>query len=202
MSEIYAISDDVLSPDGLIVAHAREILQSGVKFYQYRCKKAVKNEAAAREILALCEAVGAKFIVNDDLEFAARIGAKCAHIGRGDGSVARAREILGDGAFIGVSCYGDLELALRAQDAGAAYAAFGSVFESPTKPGAPRVSLEILARAKEILEIPVCAIGGINARNIAELSALKIDLVAVVSAIYKPLLIPENIAALKNAMKF
>ena len=76
------------------------------------------------------------------------------------------------------------------------------MFESPTKPGAPRVSLEILARAKEILEIPVCAIGGINTRNIAELSALKIDLVAVVSAIYKPLLISENIAELKNAMKF
>ncbi|QCD44572.1 thiamine phosphate synthase [Campylobacter mucosalis] len=198
MSEIYALSDDILSPDELILSHAEQILKSGIKLYQYRNKKAVKNEQIARELLSMCENFGAKFIINDDADFAYKIGAKCLHIGKGDSSLSYARRLLGDDAFIGVSCYDSLDLAIRAEQNGANYVAFGAVFPSLTKPNTTRVGLETLKKAKEILKIPVCAIGGIDTSNISQILALNIDYIAIVRAIYEPKSISENLLNLQH----
>ncbi|CAD7286309.1 thiamine phosphate synthase [Campylobacter suis] len=201
MSEIYALSDDILSPDEFIINHAREILKSGIKLYQYRCKKENKNEKIALELLSLCQEFGAKFIINDDVEFAKKIGANSVHIGKDDDSLIKAREILGKDAFIGVSCYDDLDLALKAEQNGASYVAFGAVFPSLTKPNTTSVSLETIKKAKQILKIPVCVIGGINASNIAQLIELKVDYIAIVRAIYEPNTITKNIENLQKASR-
>lgn len=192
MAQIYAISDDILTPDETILEQAREILECGVKYFQYRSKKPIKNENLACELLGLCDDFGAKFIINDDVVLAKKIGAKCVHIGKDDGDIKATREILGQDAFIGVSCYNDINLALAAQREGASYVAFGSVFLSPTKPNALRCLPETIIKAKEILDIPVCAIGGINAQNIDRILALEVDLIAVISALYQPESISEN----------
>ena len=198
MAEIYAISDDILMPENLALEYAREILECGVKFFQFRSKKAVKNEKLASEILNLCEKFGAKFIVNDDVKFAKKIGAKAVHLGKDDENIKEAFEILGKDAYVGVSCYNDISLAINAAKNGASYAAFGSVFTSPTKPNAPKCGLEVVKEAKQILNLPVCVIGGINETNIGSLSLAKPDLIAVISAIYKDGNIKENI---KNLQK-
>lgn len=199
MAEIYAIGDDVLTPDNKILAQTREILECGVKYFQFRTKKEPKNEAVAREILALCNKFGAKFIINDDVNFALKIGAKAVHLGKEDGDIRYARKILGEDAFIGASCYNDINLAIKAQNEGASYVAFGAIFASPTKPNAPLCDFETIRKAKEILRIPICVIGGINSSNIARISALNIDMIAVISALYKPHSITENYA---NLAKF
>ena len=199
MAEIYAITDDVLTPENSVLEQTRELLEYGLKFLQYRTKIEPKNERVAVGLKELCERYGARFIVNDDIKFAAKIGANAVHIGKDDGGVKTARKILGEDAFIGVSCYDDLNLALKAQDEGASYAAFGAVFASPTKPNAPLCKFETIRRAKEILCIPVCVIGGINAANIAQITALNPDYIAVISALYRPASIKEN---LKNLQAF
>lgn len=201
MAEIYAISDDILMPENLALEYAREILECGVKFFQFRSKKAVKNEKLASEILNLCEKFGAKFIVNDDVKFAKKIGAKAVHLGKDDEGIKEAFEILGKDAYVGVSCYNDISLAINAAKNGASYAAFGSVFTSPTKPNAPKCGLEIVKEAKQILNLPVCVIGGINETNIGSLSHAKPDLIAVISAIYKDGNIKENIKNLQKIVK-
>lgn len=201
MAEIYAISDDVLMPENLALEYAREILECGVKFFQFRSKKAVKNEKLASEILNLCEKFGAKFIVNDDVKFAKKIGAKAVHLGKEDEGIKEAFEILGEDAYVGVSCYNDISLAINAAKNGASYVAFGSVFVSPTKPNAPKCGLEVVKEAKQILNLPVCVIGGINETNIGSLSHAKPDLIAVISAIYKDGNIKENIKNLQKIIK-
>ena len=201
MAEIYAISDDVLMPENLALQYAREILECGVKFFQLRSKKAVKNEKLASEILNLCEKFGAKFIVNDDVKFAKKIGAKAVHLGKDDEGIKEAFEILGKDAYVGVSCYNDISLAINAAKNGASYVAFGSVFTSPTKPNAPKCGLEVVKEAKQILNLPVCVIGGINETNISSLSLAKPDLIAVISAIYKDGNIKENIKNLQKIIK-
>ena len=201
MAEIYAISDDILMPENLALEYAREILECGVKFFQFRSKKAVKNEKLASEILNLCEKFGAKFIVNDDVKFAKKIGANAVHLGKDDEGIKEAFEILGKDAYVGVSCYNDISLALNAAKNGASYVAFGSVFTSPTKPNASKCGLEIVKEAKQILNLPVCAIGGINETNIGSLSLAKPDLIAVISAIYKDGNIKENIKNLQNIIE-
>ena len=201
MAEIYAISDDVLMPENLALEYAREILECGVKFFQFRSKKAVKNEKLASEILNLCEKFGAKFIVNDDVKFAKKIGAKAVHLGKDDENIKEAFEILGKDAYVGVSCYNDINLAINAAKNGASYVAFGSVFTSPTKPNAPKCGLEVVKEAKQILDLPVCVIGGINETNIGSLSHAKPDLIAVISAIYKNGNIKENIKNLQKIIE-
>ena len=201
MAEIYAISDDILMPENLALGYAREILECGVKFFQFRSKKAVKNEKLASEILNLCEKFGTKFIVNDDVKFAKKIGAKAVHLGKEDEGIKEAFEILGKDAYVGVSCYNDISLAINAAKNGASYVAFGSVFTSPTKPNAPKCDLEVVRQAKQILNLPVCVIGGINETNIGSLSHAKPDLIAVISAIYKDGNIKENIKNLQKIIK-
>ncbi len=197
VAEIYAITDDVLTPESSVLAQVGELLECGVKFLQYRTKLEPKNERVAVALKELCERYGARFIVNDDVKFAAKIGANAVHIGKDDGGVKAARKILGEDAFIGVSCYDNLNLALKAQDEGASYAAFGALFASPTKPNAPLCKFETIMRAKEILRIPVCVIGGINAANIAQIAALNPDYIAIISALYHPASIKENLQNLQ-----
>ena len=201
MAEIYAISDDILMPENLALEYAREILECGVKFFQFRSKKAVKNEKLASEILNLCEKFGAKFIVNDDVKFAKKISAKAVHLGKDDENIKEAFEILGKDAYVGVSCYNDINLAINAAKNGASYVAFGSVFTSPTKPNAPKCDLEVAREAKQILNLPICVIGGINETNIGSLSHAKPDLIAVISAIYKDGNIKENIKNLQKIIE-
>ena len=201
MAEIYAISDDILMPENLALDYTREILECGVKFFQFRSKKAVKNENLASEILNLCEKFGAKFIVNDDVKFAKKIGAKAVHLGKDDENIKEAFEILGKNAYVGVSCYNDISLAINAVKNGASYVAFGSVFTSPTKPNAPKCGLEVVKEAKQILNLPVCVIGGINETNIGSLSHAKPDLIAIISAIYKNGNIKENIKNLQKIIE-
>ena len=197
MPEIYAITDDVLTPENSVLAQTRELLECGVKFLQYRTKLEPKNERVATALKELCERYGARFIVNDDVKFAAKIGANAVHIGKDDGGVKAARKILGDDAFIGVSCYDDLNLALKAQDEGASYAAFGALFASPTKPHAPLCKFETMMLANQIFSIPIFVIVGINVANIAQIAALNPDYVAVISALYRPASIKENLRNLQ-----
>ena len=201
MAEIYAISDDILMPENLALEYAREILECGVKFFQFRSKKALKNEKLASEILNLCEKFGAKFIVNDDVKFAKKIGAKAVHLGKDDEGIKEAFEILGKDTYVGVSCYNDISLAINAAKNGASYVAFGSVFVSPTKPNAPKCGFEVVKEAKQILNLPVCVIGGINETNIGSLSYANPDLIAIISAIYKDGNIKENIKNLQKLVK-
>ena len=201
MAEIYAISDDILMPENLALEYVREILECGVKFFQFRSKKALKNEKLASEILNLCEKFGAKFIVNDDVKFAKKIGAKAVHLGKDDENIKEAFEILGKDAYVGVSCYNDINLAINAAKNGASYVAFGSVFTSLTKPNAPKCGLEVVKEAKQILNLPICVIGGINETNIGSLSHVKPDLIAIISAIYKDGNIKENIKNLQKIIK-
>ena len=106
------------------------------------------------------------------------------HLGCDDMDIAEARKVLGPDKVIGVSCYNDLERAIQAEAAGADYVAFGSMFVSPTKPDAPRASLDLIRDAKKHLRIPVVAIGGITLQNAALLVEAGADAIAVINAVF------------------
>ena len=57
---------------------------------------------------------------------------------------------------------------------------------------------QIIIKANQTLQIPLCVIGGINAGNLAEILELKPDFIALVEAIYKPNSISQNISNLKG----
>jgi len=138
-----------------------------------------------------CNATGVAFIVNDDPRLAHAVGADGVHLGERDGAIGEARELLGDDAIIGASCYDDLQRAKDAIAAGADYVAFGAFFPSPTKPHARRASTTLL-QAGAHLHVPRVAIGGITPDNARSLVAAGADLIAVISGVFDA---PDPIAA-------
>jgi thiamine-phosphate pyrophosphorylase len=169
-----------ITPEGAgVVDKARQALEGGIALLQYRQKNRTSLEEA-RALLALARRHGVPFIVNDDVELALEIGADGVHLGGEDGDLAAARSKL-KGKLLGASCYNRPELAQAALAAGADYIAFGSVFSSPTKPGAVRAPLSLFENK---LSKPVCAIGGITLQNAAQVIAAGADMVAVISDLF------------------
>jgi thiamine-phosphate pyrophosphorylase len=182
---LYAITPECTDTESL-VRQVRQALSGGAHLVQYRSKEgdvALRHEQAS-ELLSLCRQFRVPLIINDDIRLADLTGADGVHLGKDDGSVREARLILGADKIIGVSCYGDLPRALDAEAHGANYVAFGSFFPSPTKPGAEPAPLTLLHEAKRSLNIPVVAIGGITADNVAPLIEAGADAVAVISALF------------------
>ncbi|HEY5635921.1 MAG TPA: thiamine phosphate synthase [Burkholderiales bacterium] len=181
---LYAITPEC-ADSAQLLERAAEALAGGVVVLQYRSKQAdaARRLREARALAALCAARDAVFIVNDDVELAAAVNAHGVHLGRDDGDPAAARARLPRG-LIGVSCYDQSQLARDAVACGADYVAFGSVFTSPTKPGAVRAPLALFGQAKP-LGVPLAAIGGITLDNAPSLIAAGADLLAVISDLFE-----------------
>jgi thiamine-phosphate pyrophosphorylase len=111
-------------------------------------------------------------------------GCDGAHIGAEDGAPAGARKILGPKLQLGVSCYDSRDAALNAGQAGADYVAFGAFFPSSTKDTGIRADVELLSWWSEIMELPVVAIGGINAENCGALVRAGANFLAVTGAVW------------------
>jgi thiamine-phosphate pyrophosphorylase len=170
-----------ITPQGPgLIEKAREALEGGVVLLQYRNKAARLSEA--NELAALARRYHVPLIVNDDVDLALEIGAEGVHLGRDDGDLAKARRKM-KGKILGVSCYDDLEAARTAVRAGADYVAFGSVFASPTKPGAVRAPLGLFRKGKS-LKVPLAAIGGVTLENAPALITAGASLLAVISDLF------------------
>ncbi len=183
---LYAIADTDHVPAHRLLTVAAAVIDGGARVLQYRAKDGDRarqiHEAAA--LAALCRRTGTVFIVNDDVHLAADVDADGVHIGIDDGSVDEARARLGGGRLVGVSCYNRLARACDASRRGADYVAFGSFYPSPTKPAAVRATPELLHRARDSLDIPIVAIGGITPENGAALLDAGADALAVISAVF------------------
>jgi thiamine-phosphate pyrophosphorylase len=182
---LYAITPDEADTD-VLLHKVRLALQGGARILQYRNKSADSTArlAQAQALRALAAAHGALFIVNDDPQLARTVDADGVHLGRGDLPLARARDLLGAGKIIGVSCYNQLPLAREALAGGADYVAFGAFFSSSVKPEAVAAGLELLRAARAEIGAPIVAIGGITAQNGAVLVNAGADALAVISALF------------------
>lgn len=178
---LYVLTLETLA-GALLLERVSAALDGGAVLVQYRAKSAADVEQA-RALAALCHARDVPLVVNDDPVLARAAGADGVHVGADDLACDAAREILGAGAIVGVSCYDSLERAEAAQAAGASYVAFGSFHASPTKPAAVRAPLVLLERARARLSVPIAAIGGITPDNAGPLLAAGADLLAVASAV-------------------
>lgn len=187
MRGLYLITDETLTPYDRIESYLRPALEGGAGFIQLR-DKSLDDESllqTALTIKSLCNEYNATFIINDRVDLANEVDADGLHIGRDDEEFDLARRILGKKKIIGVSCYGDIFRAKEFEHRGADYVAFGSFFASKTKPEAPTIKTDILKDAKRMLNIPVCAIGGITAENAPLLLENGADMLAVISDVWK-----------------
>lgn len=155
-----------------------------VALLQYRRKKVAKDQQdfEIEQILKLCQQYDVPLIINDDLTQAKKFAVDL-HLGQDDGSIAEARQVLGEHAIIGRTCKNSLQYAEQAIADGASYVAFGAIYATSTKPEAGNTGIEVLRQARAQFSVPICAIGGLTVENAAAVIDAGADLCAVVSDI-------------------
>jgi thiamine-phosphate diphosphorylase len=180
---LYVIIDPAACRGRDPIEVARLALEGGARVLQWRDKLRDKGDqlAEARAIAAECRRAGAICIINDDVDIAVVSGAHGVHLGQHDLPVAAARHVMPN-AIVGVSTNNAAE-AHRAQVDGADYVAVGAIFPTSTKDVTRPADLDRLREVKAAVRVPVVAIGGINASNIAQVVAAGADAAAVISAV-------------------
>eukprot|EP00894_Picocystis_sp_ML_P003021 jgi/Pico_ML_1/53538/g4070.t1 len=195
---LYVLTDPTGTPDATVVSRVKEAILGGAKVVQYRHKGNTDEEAVdvCRQLAKICKENGTLFLVNDRPELARRADADGVHVGQDDGTVRQARDVVGPGKVVGASCYGDVERAKTAVEQGADYVAFGSFFPSPTKPKSQVVPPDVIERARQQgVNVPICAIGGLDRNNMMQMATNVPDMYACVSAVW------EGDDVLENARK-
>ncbi len=139
---------------------------------------------AVKTLLPLCHAHEVPLIVNDRADLANQTGADGVHVGQRDMACAKAREIVGEEAIVGVTCHDSRHLAILAAEAGADYVAFGAFYPTTTKDTKYHPNPEILEWWSETTTVPCVAIGGITPENCAPLVAAGADFLAVLRGVW------------------
>lgn len=164
-----------------LISSIRSAIAAGVDWVQIR-----EKDLASREVLTLAtKTIGAaeqfrasrsdpvRILVNDRLDVALAADAAGVHLGRESTPTAEVARWCRDENvpaefLIGVSCHSLAEVR-EAEAAGATYAIFGPIFNTPSKK--PFGQPQGVAKLREVCDavrIPVIAIGGVNDRNAVE----------------------------------
>ncbi len=149
---------------------------------QLRHKSMPRGEllSLARELRSLL--TDALFIVNDFVDIALLVGADGVHLGPDDLTIAAARRVAGARLLIGASA-STPQLAREAVEHGADYIGCGPAFATPIKTAKQGIGPEAIAAVAKQVDVPVFAIGGIDERNVKQLTALGIRRVCVIRAV-------------------
>ncbi len=199
---LYVVTDRTWLNGKTLSSQVEHAAAAGATCVQLREKELGYEEflAEAKSIKAVTDRYGIPLIVNDSIDVALACGADGVHIGQGDMPACKARKLIGDGRILGVSAQ-TVAQALTAQRCGADYLGVGAVFPTSTKADADAVSYDTLKAICAAVDIPVVAIGGITAANIASLAGSGIDGVAVVSAVFASPDIPRATGELLQSVR-
>ncbi|MCK5557725.1 MAG: thiamine phosphate synthase, partial [Candidatus Hydrogenedentes bacterium] len=184
--KLYVMLSSNLCKGGSLREVARAAIAGGADAIQLREKQTPDDVhlAMAAELRELTDQTDKLLIINDRADIAAIVGADGLHLGQEDLPIAEARRLLRPGAIIGRSCHCVRE-AREAINEGADYVALGAIFATKTKdrpPVGPGL-LEEMAEAFTDFPLPVVAVGGIDADNVAEVLQRGAKCIAVCAAV-------------------
>ena len=200
-SKLYLILDTDVNDYQRLYAIAKIATRYGVDIVQLRDKL-----GCAKNILKCARRIRRLFkdriplLVNDRVDLALACGASGVHLGQDDIPVDIARKMMGSKAIIGKSCQ-TLKHAKEAQDQGADYIGFGSVFKTKTKPKREPMNMSVLREVSSSIRIPVFAIGGINLNNVSAVRLNGITRIAVCRAICQAPNIKNAVMRIKNRLE-
>ena len=161
-------------------------LRGGVDIVQLRDKSLddAGLVAAARAFRTAADAMSALFVLNDRPDLVDACRADGVHLGQDDLTPHQARTLVGSRSIVGRSTHEPAQFAAAAADPDVDYCAVGPVHATPTKPGRPAAGLRYVEHAAaQDPGKPWFAIGGLDAGNLHEVTALGATRVVVVRAI-------------------
>jgi len=182
---IYLVADADYAAGRDLLGLIGEAVRGGATVVQLRAKNLSSRDflELGRRAADRLAGTGIPLIINDRVDIGLACGAAGVHLGQEDMPLAAARKILGGDSIIGISV-NTVEEARTAEVGGADYVGAGPAYITATKETALSVlGPEGIGRIKRAVRIPVVAIGGIGAANVAELAAAGADGIAVISAI-------------------
>lgn len=177
------VTDRRLCPRGDLAERVAQAVAGGVGLVELR-----EKDLPAGELLALAQrlravtAGRALLVVNDRADVALACEADGVHLPEAGLPLAAARRVVGSERLVGRSVH-SVAGALAAQAEGADYLIVGTIFASPSKPGATPTGVGLLEAVAATASVPFLAIGGVTARNAAQVSAAGASGAAVISAI-------------------
>ena len=198
MAQIYLISPPQIELKDFSLKLEKALKTGLVPSFQLRLKNysPLEIKKFSQEIKKICDDNNCLFLLNDFYEIALEVGASGVHVGIDDKKISQIRQNSPKNFIIGASCYDSKHLAIEAGERGADYISFGAFFATKTKISRGKPSVEILAWASEMLNLPIVAIGGINDQNCVDLVKNGADFLAVISYVWQHPLGVE--VALKN----
>jgi thiamine-phosphate pyrophosphorylase len=164
---------------------AKSLIDAGVRLIQYRNKRASGRELfeTSSELAEYLNPLEVQFIVNDRVDVAALAGAGGVHVGQDDLGVEQARQVMGEGKWVGISTHnpGQFRSALETS---AEYIAVGPIFATGSKENPdPVVGVGFVREARAMTDKPIVAIGGITLEQAAEVIEAGADSVAIIGDI-------------------
>jgi thiamine-phosphate pyrophosphorylase len=162
---------------------ARAFLEGGARFIQLRAKRLSGDRLLdlARTLADMCHDANALLVVNDRADIARLATADGVHLGQDDLPARAVRQIMGDGAIVGLSTHTAEQLdAALVQPV--SYVAIGPVFVTTTKAtGYQAVGLDGVRQAAASADRPLVAIGGITLETAPSVIDAGATSVAVIS---------------------
>ncbi|MCW8916729.1 MAG: thiamine phosphate synthase [Magnetovibrio sp.] len=190
-AQIYLITPPSFDPEAFRPQFIEALEAGEIACVQLRLKNAdgtpvprEKVRKAAEVLMPEAQNRDVAFLINDDAELAAELGADGVHVGQEDMGAKQARAIVGKDAIVGVTCHNSRHLAMEAAESGADYVAFGAFYPTSTKVAKTQADPEILKIWSTMTNVPCVAIGGISANNALPLIEAGADFIAVVSWVW------------------
>jgi thiamine-phosphate pyrophosphorylase len=138
----------------------------------------------ASALLALCRSFKVPLVINDHLDLCAQIDADGLHLGATDCDLSAARRLLGNDKIICAYCYNQIDLALKAKEAGASYVIFGVSFNSDSALDALEGPLSEFIEAKQKISIPIVVIGNLTLDNAAQVIKAGATSIALMNGLF------------------
>lgn len=136
-----------------------------------------------KKLARLAERYSVPFVVNNNLDVALTIGADGVHIDGTEPSPSEIREKMGNDCIVGVTCSTKMDKVQWAEEEGADYVSFCSMYPSTSVNECDIVPMRMVSEARKKTSIPIFASGGINMTNAHEVIDAGGDGVAAISAI-------------------
>ncbi len=175
-------------------------LAGGCRWISLREKDLPESEqlAWAEKLLPLARRFGARFTIHGDITAATNLDGM--HLPEG-GDARAARAALGPEKLIGLSVHTAKQVA-AADPVALDYLVAGPVYESASKPGyGPALGAKGLAEFARSMSLPVIAIGGLDAANIADVMQAGAAGVAVMGGVMRASDPAQTVRGLIAALK-
>lgn len=191
--QIYLIADAAL-PFNILNEKVKAATENGISKLQL-----YNTEHCAQENLLLikdqCARSGVELYIYNDARLAKSINADGVHFDEVPQNISELSTLR-----FGITVGNDFSKILAAEEAGAAYISFCSVFPTKSANVCSLVEPQNIREARQYFSREIFLAGGISVQNVPALKDLDFDGIAVISEIMECYDIPQTIKTLKNLL--